>query len=59
MIIFHPAMDRPYLISIDGKYEAGPRFGHGGDWSAMAAASTFLNDAWAADCFPVERPRVP
>jgi hypothetical protein len=27
MICCHSAIERPYFFSMDGKYEAGPRFG--------------------------------
>ena len=27
-------MERPYFFSIEGKYEGGPTFGHGGEYSA-------------------------
>jgi hypothetical protein len=31
MTFCHSAIDLPYFFSIDGKYEAGPCFGHGGE----------------------------
>jgi hypothetical protein len=31
MIPCHSAIERPYFISIEGKYDAGPCFGHGAD----------------------------
>src|SRR5664280_649340 len=39
MILCHSAMERPYFVSIDGKYEAGPCFGQGADCSAMVDIS--------------------
>ena len=35
MICCHSAIERPYFFSMDGKYEAGPCFGHGGAFSVM------------------------
>ena len=31
MICCQSAIDRPYVVSIDGKYEAGPCVGQGGE----------------------------
>jgi hypothetical protein len=35
MICCHSAIERPYFFSMDGKYDAGPCFGHGGACSVM------------------------
>jgi hypothetical protein len=35
MICCHSAIERPYFFSMDGKYEAGPCFGHGGAFSVI------------------------
>ena len=31
MILCHSAIERPYFVSMEGKYDAGPCFGHGAD----------------------------
>jgi hypothetical protein len=38
MTCCHSAIERPYFFSMDGKYDAGPCFGHGGDCSVMLCA---------------------
>src|SRR5262245_16925464 len=40
MICCHSAIERPYFFSMDGKYDAGPCFGHGGACSAMLTCSS-------------------
>src|SRR5215472_13614201 len=55
MICCHSPIERPYFFSIDGKYEAGPCFGHGGACSTMLTCSSrprgsaHLNDIGADD----------
>src|ERR1700733_12887229 len=43
MTCCHSAIERPYFFSMDGKYDAGPVFAHGGDCSVMLCAP-----AWPA-----------
>jgi len=35
MTACHSEIERPYFFSIDGKYDAGPAFDHGGENSAI------------------------
>ena len=46
MIFRHSAIERPYFFSIDGKYDAGPCFGHG-----AVGQSRFL-PPWFGRCCP-------
>jgi Domain of unknown function (DUF4260) len=39
MIFCHSAIERPYFFSMEGKYEAGPCFGHGADCSVKIRSS--------------------
>jgi hypothetical protein len=39
MMLCHSAIERPYFASIDGKYDAGPCFGHGADCSVTLEPS--------------------
>jgi hypothetical protein len=39
MICCHSAIERPVFFSIDGKYDTGPFFGHGGAYPAMFTRS--------------------
>jgi hypothetical protein len=40
MTCCHSAIERPCFFSMDGKYEAGPFFGHGGAYSTMLTCSS-------------------
>ena len=42
MICCHSAIERPYFFSMDGKYDAGPCFGHGGACSGYRAALRYF-----------------
>src|SRR5438067_11336821 len=47
MMSCHSAIERPYFFSMEGKYEAGPVLGHGGDCSLIATPSKWRSlDAW-------------
>ena len=52
-ICCHSAIGRPYFFSMDGKYDAGPCFGHGGACSAILVCSflplTVIRRAGRAD----------
>lgn len=39
MTCCHSAIERPYFFSVDGKYDGGPCFGHGGACSVMTFSS--------------------
>jgi DNA-binding transcriptional LysR family regulator len=39
MTCCHSAIERPYFFSMEGKYDDGPCFGHGGDCSVMLTRS--------------------
>src|SRR5438132_6956302 len=47
MMPCHSAIERPYFFSMEGKYDAGPVLGHGGDCSLIATPSKSPRlDAW-------------
>jgi hypothetical protein len=43
-IFCHSAIERPYFFSMDGKYDAGPCLGHGGDCSTTLYLSPVVID---------------